>query len=42
MVGVPDLALSLPEFLVGPGSPKQTTFSGEETIEQIEPMGDSH
>ncbi len=42
VVGVPDLALSLPEFLVGPGAPKQTTFSSEETIEQIEPTGDAH
>jgi hypothetical protein len=42
VIGVPDLVLSLPELLVGPGAPKDVTFSGEETIEPTEPAGDSH
>jgi len=42
VIGVPDLALSLPELLVGPGAPKEVTFSGEETTEPIEPAGSSH
>lgn len=42
VIGVPDLVLSLPEFLAGPGTPKDTTFSDEETTEPIEPAGDSH
>ncbi len=39
VIGVPDLVLSLPEFLVGPGSPKEITFSGKENHEH---GGDSH
>jgi hypothetical protein len=42
VIGVPDLVLSLPELLVGPGAPKDVTFSGEETTEPIEPAGSSH
>jgi hypothetical protein len=42
VIGVPDMVLSLPEFLAGPGTPKDTTFSSEETVEQVEPSGDSH
>jgi hypothetical protein len=42
VIGVPDLALSLPELLAGPGAPKDVTFSGEETTEPTEPTGDSH
>ena len=29
VIGVPDEVLSLPEFLVGPGSPKDVTFTGD-------------
>lgn len=42
VLGVPDLVLSLPEFLVGSGSPKEVTFSGEEASEPIEGAGDTH
>lgn len=42
VLGVPDEVLSLPEFLAGPGTPKDVTFSSEETAEQPEPAGDSH
>lgn len=42
VLGVPDLALSLPEFLAGSGTPKDVTFSGEENSEPLEGAGDSH
>ena len=42
VLGLPDLVLSLPEMLAGPGTPKDVTFSSEESAESPEPMGDSH
>jgi len=42
VLGVPDLVLSLPEFLAGSGTPKDVTFSGEEASEPSEGMGSSH
>ncbi len=42
VIGVPDLVLSLPEFLAGPGTPKDVTFSGYDAIGSLESAGDMH
>lgn len=42
VLGLPDLVLSLPEFLAGSGTPKDVTWASEEGGEPSEGMGDSH